>query len=132
MSTVILIAVGAVATAGCVRRTLKITTSPPGALVVLNDQEIGRSPTEVDFTWYGDYDVVLRKEGYETLKTSWKVPAPWYQTIPADFFAEVLWPGRIHDVHEREFVLAPATAPDRDELTERAFEFREKAIDIRP
>jgi hypothetical protein len=117
---------------GCVRRTLKITTEPPGALVHLNDQEIGRSPTEVDFTWYGDYDVVVRKEGYETLCTSWNVKAPWYQVIPMDFFAEVLWPGKVHDVHEGHFELTAAEAPTSEELADRAVEFRERAMDTRP
>ena len=50
------------ATSGCVRRTIKITTEPPGARVFLNDQEVGRSEVSTDFLWYGDYDVVVRKE----------------------------------------------------------------------
>ena len=32
--------------AGCVQRKLTVRTDPPGALVFLNDQEIGRSPAE--------------------------------------------------------------------------------------
>ena len=49
---------------GCVRRTIRITTEPPNALVFLNDQEIGRSEVATDFLWYGDYDVIIRKKGY--------------------------------------------------------------------
>lgn len=112
---------------GCVRRTMKITTEPPNALVFLNDQEVGRSEVSVDFLWYGDYDVVVRKEGYETLKTHWEVKAPWYQQIPFDFFAEVLWPGNIHDVREKHFVLEAQTLPTPEELTERATELRSEA-----
>lgn len=112
---------------GCVRRTMKITTEPPNALVFLNDQEVGRSEVSVDFLWYGDYDVVVRKEGYETLKTHWEVKAPWYQQIPFDFFAEVLWPGDIHDVREKHFVLEAQTLPTPEELTERATELRSEA-----
>ena len=55
--------------AGCVERTIKITSQPSGALVYLNDEEVGRTPTEVRFTFYGDYSVILRKEGHETLNT---------------------------------------------------------------
>lgn len=112
---------------GCVRRTMKITTEPPNALVFLNDQEVGRSEVSVDFLWYGDYDVVVRKEGYETLKTHWEVKAPWYQEIPFDFFAEVLWPGNIHDVREKHFVLEAQTLPTPEELTERATGLRTEA-----
>ena len=113
---------------GCVRRTLTITTEPAQARVFLNDQEIGRSEVSTDFLWYGDYDVVIRKEGFETLHTNWKVDPPWYQWIPFDFFTEVLWPGWIHDQRRQHFVLAPAATPDDEEIIERAGTMREKTL----
>lgn len=116
---------------GCVRRTLTITTDPPGALVYLNNQEVGRSSVSTDFLWYGDYDVVIRKDGFETVDTNWPVTAPWYQVIPLDFFAEVLWPGAIHDERSRHFVLSPAEQPSTDQLLERAREARSRAFDPR-
>lgn len=116
---------------GCVRRTMTITTEPPNALVYLNDQEVGRSAVTTDFIWYGDYDVLIRKKGYETLKTHWDVKPPWYQIIPIDFLAEVLWPGHLHDRHDRHFVLSVAELPDRDELISRALETRKQALDTR-
>lgn len=116
---------------GCVRRTLTISTEPPHALVYLNDQEIGRSTVTTDFLWYGDYDVILRKEGFETLKTHWDVRPPWYQIMPFDFLAEVVWPGHLHDQHARHFVLEPAKPPERAELIERAQEARRQAFDPR-
>ena len=119
----------AVAPAGCVRRTICITTEPPNALVFLNDQEIGRSEVTTDFLWYGDYDVIIRKEGYETLKTHWNIKAPWYQVVPIDFFAEVLGPKHLHDVHSRHFVLEPRQLPTTEELIERAQETRKRALD---
>lgn len=114
---------------GCVRRTLSITTDPPGALVFLNDEEIGRSAVSTDFLWYGDYDVVIRKKGFKTVETNWPVKPPWYQIIPVDFFAEVLWPGHLHDGHDRHFVLEPAEFPTREELLERAAQLRERSSD---
>lgn len=116
---------------GCVRRTLTITTEPPGARVFLNDREIGRSRVTTDFLWYGDYDVVLRKEGYESLQTHALIKPPWYQFILIDFVAEVLWPGLLHDQHVRHFSLKKAVAPDRDELIRRAIATRDEAFDIR-
>ena len=114
---------------GCVRRTIRITTDPPNALVFLNDREIGRSEVATDFLWYGDYDVLIRQEGYQTLSTHWKLTRPWYQYVPLDFFTEILWPGWIHDVHERHFVLERHVAPAQEELIERAGEIRTKAIE---
>ena len=49
--------------AGCVERKLTINTKPQGALVALNDEEIGESPVTVSFNWYGDYCVRISKEG---------------------------------------------------------------------
>lgn len=115
--------------AGCVRRTITITTDPPQALVYLNDQEVGRSAVTTDFLWYGDYDIVIRTEGYQTLETHWEIKAPWYQIIPLDFFFEVLWPGRIHDIHERHFVLLPTEPVDPEALIERALMTRDRALD---
>jgi hypothetical protein len=125
----LLVVVTTLAASGCVRRTLRITTEPPNARVFLNDQEIGRSEVTTDFLWYGDYDVTLRKEGYETLHTNWTVKAPWYQWVPFDFFSEVLWPGHLHDQHARHFVLEPARTPSEEELVGRAVETRERALD---
>ena len=116
---------------GCVRRTVTITTEPPNALVFLNDQEIGRSRVTTDFLWYGDYSVVIRHEGYRTLHDHWEIKPPWYQIMPFDFFAEVLWPGKLHDEHSRHFVLAPMEATDTKELVERADETRAMALDPR-
>ena len=114
--------------AGCVRRTLTIETEPAGALVLLNDEEIGRSPVTTDFTWYGDYEVIIRHEGYQTLNTNVDVRAPWYQHPPIDFFAEVLWPGRVVDARAYTFALTEAVPPDRAQLVERARALRERTL----
>jgi hypothetical protein len=116
--------------AGCVRRTISITTEPPDARVFLNDQEIGKSPVTTDFLWYGDYDVDIRKDGYETLQTNWKIDPPWYQVIPIDFFAEVLWPGQLHDYREQHYVLKPADPVKPQEVLERAGELRDQAMEV--
>ena len=113
---------------GCVRRTLTINTEPQGATVFLNDEEIGPTPVSRDFLWYGDYDVIIRKDGYETLQTHWKIKAPWYDHSPFDFFAEVLWPGEIHDEYSTSYTLRPAEPIDVDAVISRARELRDRAL----
>ena len=49
---------------GCLERTVTITSDPEGALVTLNDQQIGRTPVETGFRYFGVYDVRLELEGY--------------------------------------------------------------------
>jgi hypothetical protein len=108
------------ALSGCVERTLTINTRPPGATVLLNDQQIGTSPVTVPFNWYGDYWVRISLDGYETLNTHRKLNAPLHDHMPLDFFVQVLYPGRIVDSYEWSFDLAPKEYPTRDQLIEHA------------
>jgi hypothetical protein len=107
-----------IALAGCVERRLTINTEPEGAMVILNDQEIGVSPVTVSFNWYGDYWVRLRKDGYETLDTHRKLKAPLHDYFPFDFVAGLLYPGRIVNAYEWTFALAPQEYPTREQLVE--------------
>lgn len=109
----------------CVERTVKINTIPEGATVFLNDQEVGKSPVKVPFTWYGDYDIIIRKEGHQTVKTNHRIDAPWYQWPFIDLFTECLIPFTLHDDRELEpYVLEPAIVPNKEELVQRADEMK--------
>jgi hypothetical protein len=114
-------------TFGCVERKLTVTSEPEGALVYLNNQEIGRTPVTRDFTWYGNYDVQLRQEGYETLKTQHYVVAPWWQWVPLDVLPE-LTPWRWKDHRTMSFAMRPAAtqAVSGEEMLDRAAELRAK------
>jgi hypothetical protein len=114
---------------GCVERILKIQTDPPGALVTVNDEEVGVSPVQVSFLWYGDYELIFRKRGYETLKTSYRIHPPWYQWPPLDLIVETLIPFTIRDEHELPiFALRPAAEPPVEEVVQRAVELRDRAV----
>ena len=93
-------------TAGCVEQTLDIQSDPPGALVYLNDQEVGRTPLKRDFKWYGDYDVQVRLEGYQTLRTHRRITAPIWNWVPLDLLANVL-PIPFKDHQSMSFSLQP-------------------------
>lgn len=114
------------ALAGCgVERTLRLESDPPGALVYLNGEEVARTPAEVPLEWYGRYDVAVRKEGYETLKTKRWVVAPWWQWPPIDLVAELM-PIPLYDRRRLSFHLEPAQAGDEG-LLDRAEEVRAAA-----
>lgn len=115
--------------AGCVERTMKISTDPEGARVIINDEEAGISPTKVSFLWYGDYEIILRKRGYETYKTHYRIDPPWYQIPPIDLVAETMIPTTIHDDHTLPtYKLKPVEPPPTEELVERAVELRNRAL----
>jgi hypothetical protein len=112
--------------AGCVERRLTINTKPEGALVALNDEEIGESPVTVNFNWYGDYCVRISKDGYETLNTHRELKGPWYDGFPFDFFAQILSPNRIVDSYEWTFELSPKRQIRREELIQNAQEMKKQ------
>jgi hypothetical protein len=85
----LLVGVAGAVLSGCVRRTVAITTDPPGALVWVNDREVGRTPVEIDFVYYGRYDVRLELDGYEPRMTSGRARAPLWDVPPIDFAAEI-------------------------------------------
>lgn len=107
---------------GCLERRLHITSEPPGALVHLNDVEVGRTPCEVDFEFYGVYDVRLELRGFEPLMTSAEAKAPAHE-LPVVDLAALVAPIRFTNDVRWHFVLSPA-ADDTDALLERARELR--------
>jgi hypothetical protein len=114
--------------AGCVERTLTINTKPQGALVFLNDEEIGTSPVTTSFEWYGDYNIRINKEGFETLSTHRELKAPWYDYFPFDFFV-MLNPKRTVDSYEWTFELSPQKQPTTKELLKNAEKLKEQITD---
>lgn len=114
---------------GCVERTISITSDPPGALVWLNDREVGRTPVEVGFVHYGTYDVRLSKEGYEPLMTSGEAKPPLWDNVPLDFFAEFV-PGAKSRI-AWHYELGPRE-DDPARLIERARELRDEAVGKEP
>ncbi len=114
---------------GCVERTVSINSEPEGAAVFLNDTEAGLTPVKVPFTWYGDYDIVIRKEGYKTIHTHHRVQAPWYEWPFIDVVSECLVPFTIHDDHTIDtYVLETYEAPTHEELLQRAEALRGEAL----
>jgi hypothetical protein len=111
-------------TLGCVERTITVESDPPGALVYLNEEEIGRTPVQRDFLWYGTYSVAVRKPGYESIKTKADVPPPFYQWPPFDLIAELL-PIQITDSHSLNYTLQLQPAGEGNEgLLDRALAAR--------
>lgn len=107
------------------RRTITVTSEPTGALVHLNDTEVGRTPVTVPFKFYGTYDVQLEKRGYETLWTRAQAQAPFYEYPGPDLVAEAVGTRTEIAWH---FELQPLDLNDPalpDHVVRRAVEMRE-------
>jgi hypothetical protein len=108
---------------GCyaqVERTITIDSEPEGARCWLNDNEIGRTPVTVPFTWYGTYGVRLEYPGYEMLVAEAPVKAPYYEWIPLDLAYETVVPGTRVDAQQFRFALKKAEPVEVKALRERA------------
>jgi len=109
----------AIGLGGCVEREVRFTSEPPGAIVLLSDVEVGRTPVTVPFTWYGDYDIILRLAGHKTLKTHENLSPPIYEVPPLDLFSAIA-PWTYHDRRYLNYKLDKLVVPPTDELIRRA------------
>jgi hypothetical protein len=122
--------------AGCVRREIEITSTPPGALLTLNGREVGRTPQRIQFTFDGTYDVRLRLAGYESVQGSGTTDMPVWDFIGADLVAEVA-PVDAHRLEHWHFELVPdddanATIRDRAEAARRAVQAMPERVEDAP
>lgn len=110
---------------GCVERRMTIRTTPPNALVIVDGQEVGHTPVSMPFTYYGEREFKLIKDGYETKVVYQRISTPWYQYPPLDFASEALWPVRIRDKRNYLYTMEPKTTVSTEGLLQRAAIVRE-------
>lgn len=114
---------------GCngVRRRLTITSAPSGAIVYLNNKEIGKTPISSNFVYSGVYNIKCYKEGYEMKETYYKAGRPWYLYPGIDFFSENFTPGELRDEQTCHITLEQKREIPRNELYENACKLRDEA-----
>ena len=112
----LLLLLGAALAGGCLEQKLKVTSEPAGALVIISDKEVGRTPLTIDFTWYGDYEIILRypEKGFETIKTHEDISPRWWGYPPIDLFASIM-PWKVSDKRYLHYKLTKL-APVSDEM----------------
>lgn len=130
LSIAIFAAVAASLSTGCVERRFRVESNPPGAYVYINNVPRGQTPVDVPFIFYGDYDIQLQKEGYQTLRVKQPVKPPWYEYPIVDFVSENFWPGKITDQRPLVYDLEPVIVPNLELLKAEGEELRRKAKDL--
>jgi hypothetical protein len=115
---------------GCVERRFRVESNPPGAYVYVNNIPYGATPVDVPFLFYGDYDIQLQKEGYQTLRVKQPVKTPWYEYPIVDFVSENLVPVKITDQRPLYYELDPVLQPNLDALKAEAEELRRRGRDL--
>ncbi|MEY2713221.1 MAG: hypothetical protein RLZZ217_1208 [Planctomycetota bacterium] len=104
--------------AGCVERTISITSEPAGARVWLNDREVGTTPCTAAINDYGTYDVRIVKEGYAADWNGRSVDMPLWDAPGPDLVGEIL-PVDLRSHTEWHVTLVPLSK-DEAALIERA------------
>ncbi|WP_165066074.1 PEGA domain-containing protein [Paludisphaera rhizosphaerae] len=112
---------------GCVIRRYTIRSDPPGAQVIVNDEEIGPTPVSKSFVFYGDREITLIKDGFETKTVVQPVAAPWWDNLLTEFFSENVVPFTLRDEREFTYDLQPARSPGANDVLERAESLRAEA-----
>ncbi len=123
------VALALISCASCAaQRILTISSEPPGALVLLDDQVVGTTPYQREFQAYGTRRVTLYHAGYRTSSRLVELIPPWYARFPIDIISEVLIPVGWKDIHAVDFTLEPesgeVTEPDLQAVLERAENLR--------
>ncbi|MGV3486351.1 MAG: PEGA domain-containing protein [Planctomycetaceae bacterium] len=109
---------------GCVRRRLTVRTSPPGAVVSVDNQTIGTSPAASSFTYYGTRELRIEKDGFRTETIKRRLDPPWYEAPGLDFISETLWPWEIRDERIIDVQLVPETIEPTETVLQRADQLR--------
>lgn len=117
------------ASTGCanLHRRMLVRSDPPGALLLVDGEEVGYTPVAIDFTYYATREFVLIKDGYETLTAMQKVSPPWYQRGPLEFVSDNFLPVHTRDNHEYTFTLNRQEIVSTEELRQRANDLRSAA-----
>ena len=113
---------------GCVRRRMTVRSNPPGAMVYIDDQQIGTTPVSTDFVYYGTRKIKLVKDQFETLTTYQKIKPPWYEIPPLDFFSENVVGRELRDERVLDFQLVPQNVVPAHELLGRANNLRNQSL----
>ncbi len=111
---------------------MTIRSNPPGALVYVDDYQIGTAPVSHDFVYYGTRKIRLVKDGYETLTVRQPFPLPWYEIFPLDFVSENLIPWEIRDERVVDLSMVPAASLPPDLVVARAEQARRAAGSLPP
>ena len=98
---------------GCVKRRYTLRTDPPGALAIVNGEEIGPTPVSHSFTYYGDRNITFMRDDYQTLSVVQPMDAPWWDNYFTEFFSENLVPITLRDEREFHYRLVPVEQPAR-------------------
>ena len=107
-------------------RRYTLRTDPPGALAIVNGEEIGPTPVSRSFYYYGDREITFLLDGYETKTVIQPIKAPWWDNLVTEFFTRKPLAVHLRDEREFKYQLSPAQQPQAADLKDRAEQVRSR------
>lgn len=115
--------------AACTERTLRISSSPPGAEVILDRRSVGRTPLEIPFTHGGVHEIVIlgpvapddpSAPAVKPVTLAYDTTRFAYDTPFVDLFVDLPFI-RATDAHDLVVELKPSDLADRYAADPNAF-----------
>ena len=112
--------------AGCTERWIQVRSEPPGATVYLDGKRFGTTPCKGRFIWYGDRELVLERDEFQSHTEIVRLRPPWWQWPFLDLIPDFLLPWTFTDLHSFSFSLKKRTfdPKERSGMKERAEQLR--------
>ena len=95
-------------------------TQPEGAAVSLDGIPVGHTPLATAYTYGGSRDILIEKDGYETVRQKVDLSNPPYLVPPVSFFTEHFSPVEIRHQPVLDFQLQPKQRVNSEVLLQRA------------
>ena len=131
-TAIVLLSAGIAMVCGCVERRYTVRTDPPGAEVIVNGESLGPSPASHNYYYYGDREITLVLDGYQTKTIIQPINAPWWDNYVTEFFSENLVPWVIRDEREFTYKMEPFRQPTEEAVQGRADALRRQAQVLPP
>ena len=110
---------------GCSSRRLVVRTQPEGAFVTVDGHPVGYSPVAVNYVYGGSRDILIEKDGQESIREKVDLSDPWYLRPPISFFTENFSPREIRHQPVLDFQMQPKSRVNGDVLIQRANTLRD-------
>lgn len=108
---------------GCAEQSITIRSRPEGAKVLVDSQEMGVTPCTFHFTYYGTREIVLEKEGYETMQTVVSIRPSLFNIFPLDILT-IFFPYPLADERSFSYTLKPFRPQEIEEIVKRGEELK--------
>ncbi len=112
---------------GCFHRRVTIFSDPPGALAKVDGKVIGYTPASYDYTWYGEREIELLRDGYETQKQLIRFGAPWYQKFPFEFLSDNFAGTHLQDHRQVRIGMQPRRRDSSTDVLQRGRSLQSEA-----